>query len=139
MKNSKLLVSLLLSLVLLLPCCGVKKKQLLSSVSKGMSKHEIEMKMGKPTETSRIKNEDGAETEIWDYRLATVDENQRGKRITVTVLSTIFFWPGLFALPFMDPKYSYDDYSVEFKNGRVIRWGKSIDLYLENTHRYLEN
>ncbi len=129
MKNSKLL--LLLSAVLLLGGCGVKKKQLLSTISKGMHKHDIKLKMGEPTETSKTKNAYGQEVEIWEYKLATVDENQRSKRTTVTVISTIFFWPGLFALPFMDPKYSYDNYFVEFQNNHVLRWGKSADLGLE--------
>lgn len=128
MKNSKLL---LLSAVLLLAGCGVQKKQLLSTISKGMHKHEIKKKMGKPTETSKTKNAYGQEIEAWEYELATVDENQRSKRTTVTVVSVIFFWPGLFVLPFMDPKYSYDNYVVEFQNNHVIRWGKSADLGLE--------
>lgn len=128
-KNSKIL--LLLSAILLLSGCGVKKKQLLSSISKGMHKHEIKRKIGKPTETSATKNAYGQEIEIWEYELATVDESQRSKRTALTVISVIFFWPGLFALPFMDPKYSYDNYFVEFQNNHVLRWGKSADLSLE--------
>ncbi len=128
MKNLRLLSPLLLLSAILLLCgCGVKKKQLLSTISKGMPKYEIKKKMGKPVETSTTINLYGQETEVWKYRLATVDENQRGKRITVTVVSAIFFWPGLFALPFMDSKYDYDNYFVEFQNNHVRRWGKSVD------------
>ena len=133
MKNTKLF--LLLAAIVVLAGCGVQKKQLLNSVSKGMHKHDIKLKMGAPIETSKTTNKSGQEVEVWEYRLATVDENQRAKRNTVTVVSSIFFWPGLFALPFMEPKYSYDNYYVEFQNNHVSRWGKSCDLGLERMQR----
>lgn len=129
MKNSKLL--LLLSAVLLLSGCGVKKKQLLSTISKGMQKHEIKQKMGKPAETSTTKNAYGQEIEVWEYELATVNEAQRSKRATLIVISVLCCFPALFALLFMDSKYNYDNYFVEFQNNHVQRWGRSADLGLE--------
>ena len=129
MKNAKLLV--LLAAIVVLAGCGAKKVQLMNSISKGMHKHDIKLKMGEPAETSKIRNNSGQEVEVWEYRLATVNETQRSKRNTVTVVSSLFFWPGLFALAFMEPKHSYDNYFVEFQNNHVLRWGRSADLGLE--------
>jgi hypothetical protein len=133
MKNAKLLV--LFAAIIVLAGCGAKKKQLMNSISKGMHKHEIKLKMGEPAEVSRVKSSSGQEVDVWEYRLATVDENQKSKRVAVAVVSSIFFWPGLFALPCMDSQYSYDNYYVEFQNNHVCRWGKSCDLGLERMQR----
>ena len=133
MKNAKLLV--LLAAMAVLAGCGVKKKQLMNSISKGMHKHDIKLKMGEPTEVSRVTNSAGQEVDVWEYRLASLDENQRSRRVTVAVVSSIFFWPGLFALPCMDSQYSYDNYYVEFQNNHVLRWGKSCDLGLEKMRK----
>lgn len=131
-KNAKLLV--LIAAIALFAGCGPKKKQMMNSLSKGMHKYDIKLKMGEPSEIRTTKNSAGQEIDVWEYRLATVNENQRSKRITVAVLSSLFFWPGLLALPCMDSQYSYDNYYVEFKNNHVSRWGKSCDLAVETMH-----
>lgn len=127
--------ALMKKLILLLPAlfvlagCGVKQKSLLTKLSQGMSKDTVKMRIGKPDDIKcPTTNYKGDVIDIWEYSLATVDQNKKTKQTFVSILAGLFFWPIYLFIPFMDSPYDYDMYYLEFINSYLSRWGKSSEL-----------
>ena len=141
-------------IILLSGCSNIRMASSLNKLSLGISKQEVEDKIGKPDEVSTpIIDQYGDVVEIWYYNLARLDKNQLSKidavRSTVymclsssSVLftGTIFLSDGyiyLFvAVPslislisttlFMKSPYRYDYYFLKFVNNVLFEWGKRV-------------
>ncbi len=150
MKNKYFVYILLFISLLGLSGCGIRQKSWLSNLSSGMNKKQVKSKMGQPdfvhTPTTNIK---GETIDIWEYELATTDENQWSKQFaasfSLTLMSlTLGFIPGfpreLYALTipisyapliFMDSPYDYNTYFLKFVNDFLSKWGSASDVGLD--------
>jgi hypothetical protein len=89
--------------------------------------------MGKPDEIHcPITTSNGDVLDIWEYSLATIDENQHTRRAAVA-FGCFLLWPllpiGLIALACMESEYSYDNYFLKFVNNLLTQWGRRADVF----------
>ena len=121
--------------IFLLTACGIKKKKILLELSQGMTKCSVENKIGKPDEKHCpyiAKN--GDVVDIWEYKLAEVDEMKFNRRMSLQISGWFLFWPLLFFPQAWEDPYTYQMYFLEFINNVLTRWGKSCDL-IRNSER----
>lgn len=120
--------------IVILSGCGVRKKSLLLKLSSGMTKEEVKLKIGQPDEIRNpVTVSNGDVIDIWEYSLATVDENQESKRLGVAI-GCFCLCPllplGFIPLACMDSPYTYDTYFLKFVNELLSRWGRRSDVGL---------
>lgn len=116
--------------VIFLSGCGIRKKNLLNALVPNMTKKEVIAKMGKPdTISSPFIDKKGNTIDLWEYSLATVNENQESKQLGATILSC-FICPILAFIPVlcMESPYSYEDYFLKFVNSLLSSWGKKAQI-----------
>lgn len=146
--NFYLKTILLLPILFLVSGCGVHKKSWLSNISVGMNKKQVKSKMGQPDFVhSSIKDTNGDIIDIWEYELATTNENQFTKRFAasfpLSMLSLgLTLTPGLqllglltsplayIPLVCMDSPFEYDTYYLKFINEILSKWGTYLDVGL---------
>lgn len=130
-KRSLFFIALILPAMFLLSGC-IRKKDLLLKLSTGMTKNEVESKLGKPDEIHcPIVNSKGDVIDIWEYSLATVDEIKANRRLGVTIGCLLLF-PPLAFIPAacMESEFSYDTYFLKFINNFLSQWGRRSDIEL---------
>jgi hypothetical protein len=133
MKIKSLLIAIMIIPTLfMLAGCGVRKKNLLNSLSAGMSKKEVATKIGKPDSiSSPIIDKKGNIIDIWEYSLATVNQNQKTKQLAATiVLALICPITAFIPVVCMDSPYCYSDYFLKFVNNLLFSWGEKSEMRL---------
>jgi len=115
----------------------VRKKDLLLQLSRDMTKNEVELKMGTPDEIRcPIVTVKGDVIDIWEYRLATLDEEQWSKNFVVTLGCCLLFPPLAFIPAVCMPSaLSYDIYFLKFINNFLSQWGRRSDVELPLNHQ----
>lgn len=124
------LLALVILAAIILPGCGIKQKSSLLKISHGITKNSVESKMGQPDEIHcPIVDKNNHVIDIWEYNLATTDENQWTKNFCVTLLCCLVFLP-LVIIPAccMDSPYHYDNYFLKFDNDLLVQWGSRRDI-----------
>lgn len=130
-------IAFIVPAMLLLSGCGIRNKNLLRKLSPGLTKKEVRSKMGKPHEIlCPVTNSNGDIIDIWEYSLATVDENQENKRLIFQLGGWFLFWPLLCVPAAWESPYSYDIYFLKFVNELLSKWGRRSDLRFANATRY---
>lgn len=129
MKKRSFLIGIATTMIFL-SGCGIRKKNLLSALAPGLTKKEVIAKMGKPdTISSPIIDKKGNIIDIWEYSLATVNENQESKQLCAVIVLCLLC-PILALIPAlcMESPYSYEDYFLKFVNSLLFSWGKKVDI-----------
>lgn len=127
-------MSIILPALLILPGCGVRKKNLLLKLSPGMTKKAVEANLGKPDEVyCSTLSSNGDIIDTWVYNLATVDEVQENKRTMFQLGGWLLFWPLLCFPSAWQSPYTFDNYFLKFVNNFLSTWGRSFELDLVNS------
>lgn len=116
--------------------CGVRKRDLLTKLSPGMTKKEVQNKIGKPDEISCLITKDNKVIDIWKYNLATVDQKVANKRFILQLCGWLLFWPLLLYPATWEYPYNFDNYSLKFINNCLHIWSKSSDLRVLKLNNY---
>lgn len=117
-------ISVLVLLLFLSGCGKVRKRTLLSKLSSGVTKSEVECKMGKPDEIyPSVKDENENVIDIWVYKLAVSNDGKYAKKVALQTCGWLLFWPLLFVPGAWSSTYDYECYFVKFVNNILYEWG----------------
>jgi hypothetical protein len=126
-------IGLIMPAMLLLSGCGARKKRLLLKLSPEMTKHEVELKMGRPDAIhSPIYTRNGDVIDIWEYCLATVDEGKKGAKTALQCCGWLLFWPCLCFPQAWQSHYDFEIYFLKFVNNYLSQWGRRYEIDLPN-------
>lgn len=129
--KSLAMTALIIPGIILLPGCGPRRKSLLNKLSTGMSKDTVTSRMGQPDQIRcPLTDRKGNVIDIWEYNLATVDENKENRRVTLQLCGWLLFWPCLCFPAAWDTGYDYDTYLLKFVNHLLAQWGKESEMGL---------
>ena len=122
-------ILLILPVLVLLSGCGIRNKKVLNKLRLNMTKNEVVDQIGKPDEIyCPTIHRNGDIEDVWEYNLATVDENKLNRGLAQRICGLFLFWPLLCFPSTWESPYEYHIYLLQFINDHLFRWGKKSDF-----------